>query len=153
MSAAEQKLRELGFELPIAPKPVAAYVPAVRTGNLVFISGQAATRNGELLFKGKVGSDLTLEDGYKAAQVTILNSLALLKAEVGDLDRVKRIVKLLGWVNSGPGFEQQPQVINGASELLEKVFGERGRHARSAVSANELPFGTPVEIEMIAEVE
>ena len=153
LSQVENKLRELGFELPTPPSPVAAYVPVVRTGNLVFISGQGTNVNGEWKYQGKVGSDYTVEEGYQAAQWVILNALAVLKAEIGDLDRVKRIVKLLAWVNSAPGFNQQPAVVNGASELLVKIFGERGKHARSAVSAHELPFDTTVEIEMIVEVD
>ncbi|BAS28052.1 RidA family protein [Limnochorda pilosa] len=151
--AVEARLQEMGLRLPEAPAPMAAYVPAVRAGNLVFISGQGPIRDGQPAYRGKVGSDLKEEDGREAARLAILNALAVLKAEVGDLERVRRIVKLLGWVNSAPGFERQPFVINGASELLEHLFGERGRHARSAVAANELPFGIPVEIEMIAEVE
>ena len=153
MSNAEERLAELGFELPEAPKPAAAYVPAVRTGHLVFVSGQGTMANGEWKYQGRVGEKYSLEDGYKAAQLVMLNALAVLKQEIGDLDRVKRVVKLLGWVNSAPGFNQQPAVINGASELLEKVFGERGKHARSAVSAHVLPFDTTVEIEMIVEVQ
>jgi enamine deaminase RidA (YjgF/YER057c/UK114 family) len=146
-------LAELGLELPEAPKPAAAYVPAVRTGDLVFVSGQGTRVNGEWTYQGRVGEKYALEDGYKAAQLVMLNALAVLKQEIGDLDRVKRVVKLLGWVNSAPDFNQQPYVINGASELLEKVFGDRGKHARSAVSAHVLPFDTTVEIEMIVEVE
>ncbi len=152
MSQVEQRLRELGFELPPPAKPLAAYVPTVRTGNLVFVSGQAP-RKGDRTITGRVGQDLTLEQGYEAAQYCILNALSALKAEIGDLDNVVRIVKVLGWVNSAPDFDQQPYVINGASELLEKVFGERGKHARSAVSAHVLPFNIAVEIEMIAEVK
>lgn len=152
MSQVEQRLRELGFELPPPAKPLAAYVPTVRTGNLVFVSGQAP-RKGDRQITGRVGQDLTLEEGYEAAQYCILGALSALKAEIGDLDNVVRIVKVLGWVNSAPDFDQQPFVINGASELLEKVFGERGRHARSAVSAHVLPFNIAVEIEMIAEVK
>lgn len=153
MSDVEKRLAELGFELPEAPKPAAAYVPAVRTGNLVFVSGQGTRVNGEWKYQGRVGEKNSLEDGYKAAQVVVLNALAALKQEIGDLDRVKRIVKLLGWVNSSADFNQQPYVINGASELLEKAFGEKGKHARSAVSAHVLPFDTTVEIEMVVEVE
>jgi enamine deaminase RidA (YjgF/YER057c/UK114 family) len=153
MSDAEKRLAELGLELPEAPKPAAAYVPAVRTGDLVFVSGQGTRVNGEWIYQGRVGEKYALEDGYKAAQLVMLNALAVLKQEIGDLDRVKQVVKLLGWVNSAPNFNQQPYVINGASELLEKVFGDRGKHARSAVSAHVLPFDTTVEIEMIVEVE
>ena len=153
MSDVEERLSKLGFELPEAPKPVAAYVPSVRTGNLVFVSGQGTMVNGEWKYQGRVGEKYSQEEGYKAAQLVMLNGLAVLKQEIGDLDRVKRVVKLLGWVNSSPDFNQQPAVINGASELLEKVFGEKGKHARSAVSAHVLPFDTTVEIEMVVEVE
>lgn len=153
MGHVEANLKELGFILPPPPRPAAAYVPAVRTGNLVFVSGQGATHDGKPVLMGHVGKELTLDEGYKAAQVCALNALAVLKQEIGDLDKVKRIVKVLGWVNSAPGFNKQPYVINGFSELMEKTFGERGRHARSAVAAHELPFDTPVEVEMVVEVE
>lgn len=152
MSQVEARLQELGLTLPEAPKPAAAYVPAVRSGNLLFISGQGPHKDGKAI-EGRVGSDLTLEEGYEAAQRCILNGLAQVKAAVGSLDKVKRIVKLLGWVNSAPDFSKQPFVINGASELLEKVFGDKGKHARSAVTAHVLPFNIAVEIEMIVEVE
>lgn len=153
MSQAEQRLKELGLTLPEPPTPLAAYAPSVRTGNLVFVSGQGPTKDGKPVYLGRVGADLTLEEGREAARLVILNALAVLKAEAGSLDNVARIVKLLGWVNSAPDFVEQPQVINGASELLEDVFGERGKHARSAVSAHTLPGGIAVEIEMIAELK
>lgn len=153
MSQAEQRLKELGLTLPEPPAPLAAYAPSVRTGNLVFVSGQGPTKDGKPVYLGRVGADLTLEEGREAARLVILNALAVLKAEAGSLDNVARIVKLLGWVNSAPDFVEQPQVINGASELLEDVFGERGKHARSAVSAHTLPGGIAVEIEMIAELK
>jgi enamine deaminase RidA (YjgF/YER057c/UK114 family) len=149
----EEKLNELGIKIPEAPKPAAVYVPAKTVGNLVYTSGQDCRVNGKLLYEGKVGSDLTVEQGYEAARQTMINCLAVLKAEIGDLSRVKQIVKLLAFVNSAPGFVEQPYVINGASELLEEVFGEKGQHARSAISSNELPFNTPVEIEMIVEID
>ncbi|MBN2910837.1 RidA family protein [Polycladomyces sp. WAk] len=153
MSMIENKLKEMGIELPKVRKPVAQYVPAKTVGNLVFLSGADCRVNGELLYKGKVGSDLTVEQGYQAARQVMINLLAVLKEHVGDLDRVKQIVKLLAFVNSADGFVEQPFVVNGASDLLVEVFGEKGRHARSAISANELPFDTPVEIEMIVEIE
>jgi enamine deaminase RidA (YjgF/YER057c/UK114 family) len=152
MSIIEKRLLELGIELPDAPKPVAAYVPAKSVGNLVYTSGQDCRVNGVLKYEGKVGGNLTVEQGYDASRQTMINMLAVLKEHIGDLDNVKQVVKLLGLVNSADGFVEQPYVINGASELLEAVFGERGKHARSAISANELPFNTPVEIEMIVEV-
>ena len=149
----EARLKELKIELPPAPKPLASYVPAVRSGNLVFLAGQGPIKDGKVTITGKVGSDLTEEQGYKAARETILVSLAALRAEIGSLDRVKRIVKLTGWVNSAPGFTRQPWVINGASDLLVEIFGEAGKHARSALGANELPLNIPVEIEIIVEVD
>jgi enamine deaminase RidA (YjgF/YER057c/UK114 family) len=148
----ESRLKALGIELPPAQKAVANYVPAVRTGNLVYLAGQGPLSDGKPTITGKVGADVSEEDAYKAARTSILNSLAALRAEIGSLDKVKRIVKLTGWVNSAPGFIRQPFVINGASDLLVQIFGDAGRHARTAVSANELPFNIPVEIEMIVEI-
>lgn len=148
----EARLKALGIQLPPAPTPVASYVPVVRTGNLVFLAGQGPLAGGKPTVTGKVGADLTEEEGYKAARATILNSLAALRAEIGSLDRVRRIVKLVGWVNSAPGFTRQPWVINGASDLLVEIFGDAGKHARSSVGANELPFNIPVEIELIVEI-
>jgi enamine deaminase RidA (YjgF/YER057c/UK114 family) len=132
---------------------MATYVEAVRTGNLVFVAGHGPSKDGQLIYKGKLGRDVDVETGYQAAQFVCLNMLASLKVEIGDLDRVKRIVKLLGMVNCVPDFGQQPEVINGASDLLVHVFGERGRHARSAVGMAGLPRGISVEIEMIVEVD
>lgn len=152
MGEIEKRLKQLGIELPEAPKPAAVYIPAQQTGNLVYTSGQDCRKGGKLLYEGKLGTDLTIEQGQEAARQTMINCLAVLKAHLGDLDRVSKVVKLLGFVNSAPGFVEQPYVMNGASELLEEVFGEKGKHARSAISSNELPFNTPVEIEMIVEV-
>ncbi len=153
MSVAEDKLAQLGVTLPDSPSPIANYVPAVRTGNLLFLSGvgPAAKPDGKVP-AGKVGSDLTVEEGYEAARLVGINLLARLKAELGDLDRVARVVKLLSMVNSAPGFTQPPAVANGCSDLLVEVFGEKGRHARSAVGMAALPNDIPVEIEMIVEV-
>lgn len=153
MSSVEQRLMDLGIKLPVAPQPKAIYVPARQTGNLVYVSGQDCRKEGVLIYEGKVGSDLTIEQGQEAARQTMINLLAVLKSYLGDLDRVDKVVKLLGFVNSSPGFVEQPYVINGASELLEEVFGEDGKHARSAIASNELPFNTPVEIEMIVQVK
>lgn len=149
----EERLKELGVTLPEPAKPVAAYIPYSRSGNLIFISGQDCRVNGELKYKGKVGQDVTEEEAYDAAKITAINLLAILKSAVGDLDKVKRIVNLHGYVNSAKGFVRQPMVINGASEFLVEVFGERGKHSRCALSCNELPFDTAVEIDMIVEVE
>ena len=146
-------MREKGFELPPPPNPIAEYVGAVRTGNLVFVAGHGPTRPDGWVQRGKVAQDIDVETAYKAAQVVALNMLASLKAEIGDLDRVTRIVKVLGMVNATPDFGRQPEVINGASELLVHAFGERGRHARSAVGMGSLPRGISVEIEMVVEVE
>jgi enamine deaminase RidA (YjgF/YER057c/UK114 family) len=132
---------------------MATYVEAVRTGSLVFVAGHGPSKDGQLVFKGKLGRDVDVETGYRAAQLVCLNMLASLKVEIGDLDRVKRIVKLLGMVNCAPEFEQQPEVINGASDLLVELYGERGRHARSAVGMQSLPRGITVEIEMIVQLE
>jgi enamine deaminase RidA (YjgF/YER057c/UK114 family) len=152
ISFPESRLEALGIELPLAPRPLASYVPAVRSGNLVFLAGQGPVADGKLVATGKVGADLTEEEAYKAARITILNSLAVLRAEIGTLDCVRRIVKLTGWVNSAPGFTRQPWVINGASDLLVEIFGDAGCHARSAVGANELPLNIPVEIELVVEI-
>lgn len=149
----EERLAELGLELPAPTAPFAAYVPAVRTGNLVYLSGQGPMRDGAVAYTGKVGAEVTPEQAKEAAQLTCLSGLAALKAEIGDLARVTRVVKLTVFVNSAPGFDQQPAVANGASELLQEVFGDAGRHARSAVGTAELPFGIPVEIEFVFEVE
>ena len=148
----EERIKHLGLALPAPPCAVANYVGAVQTGNLVFVSGQGPIRDGEFAYQGKVGDDLDVEQGYQAARLAVLNCLSSLKQEIGDLARVRRIVKLLGFVNSAEGFTKQPAVINGASDLLVGVFGEQGRHARSAVGMAELPFGISVEIEMIVEV-
>jgi len=148
----EARLKALGIELPPAPKPLASYIPAVRTGNLVFLAGQGPLSGGKPTVTGKVGAELTEEEGYKAARATMLVQLAVLRAEIGSLDRVRRIVKLVGWVNSAPGFTRQPWVINGASDLLVEIFGDAGKHARSSVGANELPLNIPVEIELTVEV-
>lgn len=153
MATVEDKLRAMGLELPPPPGALANYVGAVRTGNLVFVAGHGPVQDGQLIYRGKVGRDLDLDTAYQAARLVMLNCLASLKAEIGSLDRVRRIVKLLGMVNCDPEFGDQPKVINGASDLLTALFGERGRHARSAVGMASLPLGISVEIEMIVEVE
>ena len=153
MSHVEDKLRQMGLELPPPPTPVAAYVPALRTGNLVFVSGQIPRVKGELKYRGRVGGSLSMEDGRAAARICALNALAAVKQEIGDLDRVQRIVKLTGYVASASGFTDQPKVVDGASVLLNELLGEKGRHARAAVGVNELPLGAAVELEMIVEVK
>jgi enamine deaminase RidA (YjgF/YER057c/UK114 family) len=153
VSTAEERLAELGLTLPTDTAPLATYVPAVRTGNLVFTSGQLPRVDGELTHTGKVGAGVTPEDAKEAAQACALNAIAALKAEIGDLEKVRRVVKVLGFVASAPDFTGQPGVVNGASELLGKVFGDAGVHARSAVGVAALPLDVPVEVEMIVEVE
>jgi enamine deaminase RidA (YjgF/YER057c/UK114 family) len=149
---ADARLKQLGIELPPVPKPLANYVPSVRAGNLLFLAGHGPQKDGQLTFIGKLGRDMTVEQGREAARLVGLNLLASTRDALGSLDRVKRIVKVLGMVNSADGFHQQPQVINGFSDLMVEVFGDAGRHARSAVGMGELPMGIAVEIEMIVEV-
>ena len=148
----EARLKELGIELPSPPAPLGAYVPAVRAGSLVFVSGEKASVGGVLRYRGKVGGDLTLEEGYDAARICGLNCLAALRSAV-DLRDVERVVKVVGYVNSAQGFNQQPKVVNGASELFLKAFGEKGQHARVAVGVSELPDDSPVEVSMIVELK
>jgi len=149
----EQRLKELGIELAKPTSPMANYVNAVRTGNLLYLAGKGPGLPGKPLPTGKVGRDFTIEQGYGFARETGLSLIAVMKAELGDLDRVRRIVKVLGMVNATPEFGNQPEVINGCSDLFVEVFGDRGRHARSAVGMGSLPRGIPVEIEVIVEVE
>jgi enamine deaminase RidA (YjgF/YER057c/UK114 family) len=147
----ERELEKMGFTLP-TPKPLAAYVPAVRSGNLVFTAGQGPTVDGIPRFRGKLGRELTEEQGYQAAALCAVNCLACVKSVIGDLDEVEQVVKLLGFVASVDGFTRQPWVMNGASELLIKLFGDRGRHARSAIGVNQLPLDIPVEVEIVVRV-
>jgi enamine deaminase RidA (YjgF/YER057c/UK114 family) len=149
----EEKLRTLDLELPQPPQPVGNYRPARRVGSLVFTSGQTARLNGVRRYVGKVGKEVSQEDAYLSARDSALNCLACVKWIVGDLDRVRGVVKALGFVNCVDGFEHQPAVINGASDLIEKLWGEAGAHARSAIGVNALPSNVSVELEMIFEVE
>jgi enamine deaminase RidA (YjgF/YER057c/UK114 family) len=149
----DKKLKELNISLPVAGKPIASYVTSVRTGNLLYTAGHIPYNDGKTKLTGKLGKDLTIEEGSQVARNVILNCLATIKASVGDLDKVKRIVKVLGMVNSTEDFKDQPKVMNGASDLLVQIFGEKGKHARSAVGVASLPNGAPVEIEIILEVE
>ena len=153
MGAVEMKLNQLGLNLPDAPKPVAAYIPAKQTGNLVFTAGQLPMVNGELIFKGLLGQDVEIDEANKAARICTLNALAAIKGVIGDLDRIKQIVRVVGYVASVPTFTQQPAVVNGASELLLEIFGENGKHARSAVGMAALPLNASVEIELTVEIE
>jgi enamine deaminase RidA (YjgF/YER057c/UK114 family) len=152
MSNIEQRLQELRITLPPSSEPRFTYIPCNQTGNLIYLSGQDCRINGELMYEGKLGREVTIEQGQAAARQTIINCLAVMKGYLGDLDRVVKIVKMLAFVNSAPGFGDQPYVINGASDLLVAVFGEKGKHARSAIGTSDLPFHTPVEIELIVEV-
>jgi len=148
----EKKLAALGLELPEQPVPVGNYLPALRVGNLVFTSGQTARINGVRRYVGVVGQEVSQADAYLSARDATLNCLACVKQAVGSLDRVKRVVKVMGFVNAGREFDHQPAAINGASELLEQLFGETGRHARSAIGLSSLPSNVSVEIELIVEV-
>jgi len=149
----QSKLAELGLTLPVAAAPVAAYVPAVRTGNLVFTAGQLPLVDGKIPFVGKVGSDVTPEQAKDMAQICALNALAAISL-VADIDQIERVVRVGGFVNSVPGFVAIPQVINGASELLIKLFGEvNGKHARTAIGVAELPLNAPVEVEMVVQLK
>lgn len=152
MGQIEERLKELGTRLPEPPKPVAKYVPLVVSRGMAYVSGQGPIVDGQPAFTGRVPDQVTPADAQVAARLAGLNALAILQRELGTLDRVARVVKLLGWVASAPGFGGQPDVMNGASELMHQVFGERGRHARTAVGTNQLPNGIPVEVEMIVEL-
>jgi enamine deaminase RidA (YjgF/YER057c/UK114 family) len=149
--SASERLKELGIELPGVAKPLASYVPAVRSGNLVYTSGQLPTQEGKLIANGKIGVDVTPEKGKELARICVLNALAAVDSLVG-IDAVKQVVKVVGFVASAPGFNGQPGVVNGASDLLADVFGDHGSHARSAVGVSELPLDSPVEVELVVEV-
>ena len=152
MSTPEERLAELGLSIPDVAPPVAAYIPAVRSGNHVFTSGQLPMRSGQLITTGKVGGEVTQEEAVECARQCGLNALAAIRAELGDLSQVKRVVKVVAFVASTPDFTGQPSVANGVSELLGEVFGDLGRHARSAVGVPVLPLDAPVEVELIVEV-
>ena len=148
----EATLKGLGIELPVPPATAGLYSPVVQTGNLLFVSGQIPSRGGAVAATGKVGGDITIEEGAALARLCAINGLAQLRAHLGSLDRVVRAVRVGGFVASAPGFTDQPKVINGASQLLLDVFGDAGRHARTAVGVAELPLGVPVEVEFLFEV-
>ncbi|MEK6692803.1 MAG: RidA family protein [Nitrospirota bacterium] len=148
----EDRLKELGIILPEAPRPIGFYVPAVRAGDLLFLSGMLPIREGKLLYKGKVGKDIKVEEAQEAARATLINALSVVRAELGDLNKVKRVVRLSGYVASATGFNQQPAVLNAASEILAKVFGDEGLHSRIAIGVSELPMDSPIEIELIVQV-
>ncbi|MCQ6280647.1 RidA family protein [Bacillus sp. EB600] len=152
MGIMERKLLDLGIDLPNPPKPSGVYLPATTVGNLVYTSGTGCKVNGKVLFQGQVGKELSIEEGQMAARLAALNLLSILSEHLGTLDRIKKIVKVLGFVNCPVGFSEQPKVINGASELFEEVFGDQGKHTRSAIGTNALPHNMPVELEMIVEL-
>jgi len=152
MSNIENKIKELGLQLPEPPKPLAAYIPAKQTGNLVFTAGQLPMVNGEIILKGLLGQDVEIEPAYNAAKICTLNALSAIKGVIGDLDKIKQVVRVVGYVASVPTFTQQPAVVNGASEFLLEIFGDKGKHARSAVGMAVLPLNAAVEIELTVEV-
>ena len=149
----EEVMKEMGITLPETVKPLAAYIPAIRTGDYVYTSGQVPFAEGKLKYSGKIGLDLSVEEGQKAAALCALNALSAIKSEIGDLNEIERILKVTVFVNSADGFTDQPKVANGASEFLGKIFGEAGKHVRSAVGVNELPVNSAVEIEMMVKVK
>ncbi len=149
----DAQLNTLGIQLPAPPKPVASYVPAVLAGDLLYLSGMLPFRDGQVVITGKLGDDVTVERGAEAARLALLNALAVVKHELGSLDRVQRIVRVVGHVASAAGFVQQPAVINGASDLLVQIFGESGRHARVALGAAELPLHASIELELLVQVK
>jgi enamine deaminase RidA (YjgF/YER057c/UK114 family) len=153
MTGVDKRLQELDIKLPVPPDPLGAYVPAVRSGHLLYISGQLPLRDGNLIFKGKVGDQVSEEEAYQAARVASINALAVIAKELGGFDRLKQIVKLTGYIASAQGFNAQAAVVNGASDFFFEVLGDAGKHARVAVGVSELPADSPVEIEVIAEIE
>ena len=153
MDSAEATLRALGIELPEPPKPVASYIPVQQVGELLYTSGVVPTWNGEVQMRGIVGADISVKEGARAAEICALNIMALVRQHAGSLDQVEQFIQLSGFVRSARGFEEQPKVINGASDLIFKVFGERGRHTRQALGTSELPLGVPVEISAIIRLK
>jgi enamine deaminase RidA (YjgF/YER057c/UK114 family) len=149
----EKRLQELGYQLPNPPVPAANYIGSVRVGNILFVGGNIGRINGSLKYRGKVGAAVSLEQAYDAARNCALNHLAIIKAALGDLDQVERVVKVLGYVNVAPGFDQMPKVVNGESDLLVQLWGERGQHSRAAVGVASLSQDAPVETEMIVQIK
>lgn len=148
----EERLKALNITLPTPPKPAGSYVPTVITGNLVFVSGQIPVKDGRLIFTGKVSKDITVEEAQNAARLCIINALAQLQLDLGNLDKISRIVRVSGFVNSPPEFTEHPKVINGASDLLFEIFGQKGQHARIAIGVSSLPLNSAVEIDLVAEL-
>ena len=153
MDSAEATLRTLALELPEPPGPLASYVPVQQVGELLYTSGVVPSLNGDVQFRGVVGSDLSVQEGARAAEICALNIMALIRQHAGSLDQVEQFIQISGFVRSAPGFEDQPKVLNGASDLIFKVFGERGRHTRQALGTTELPLGVPVEISAIIRLK
>ncbi len=149
----EEKIKALGYDVPQAPKPLAAYIPAIRVDNLVFTAGQLPMVEGKLISEGKLGGEVSDETGIKAAEICALNCLSVIKSEIGNLEDIEQVMKVTVFVNSAEGFTAQPRIANGASEFLVNIFGDAGKHVRSAVGVNELPINAPVEIEMIVKVK
>ncbi|MGQ4913564.1 MAG: RidA family protein [Candidatus Asgardarchaeia archaeon] len=149
----EKRLEELGIELPEAPRPIAAYIPALLSTKYLFVSGQIPIKDGKLMYKGKLGKDLTVEEGYEAAKICAINILSAAKSVIGDLNNIIKVVRIAGYVNSTDSFEEHSKVVNGASDLLVEVFKDSGKHVRIAVGVNSLPLGAPVEIEAVFEIE
>ena len=149
----EEKIKTLGYDLPEAPKPLAAYIPVTRVDNLIFTAGQLPMVEGKLISEGKLGNEVSDEVGIMAAEICAINCLSVIKSEIGDLDNIEQIVKVTVFINSADGYITQPKIANGASEFLVNIFGESGKHVRSAVGVNELPINSPVEIEMIVKVK
>ena len=148
----EERLDELGITLPVPPKPAGSYIPVVKTGKLLFVSGQIPMKEGKVVFQGKVPANISIEDAQKAAKLCIINALAQLKTEIDTLDKISRIVKVSGFVNSSQDFVEQPKIINAASDLLFEIFGDKGKHSRIAVGVTSLPLNSTVEIDLIAEI-
>ena len=149
----EEKLRQLDIELPSAPPAVATYQPWMQTGNLIFTSGQLPWHEGEIAYTGKLGTELSIDDGYQAARLCCINAIAQLKPATDNLEKIRQIVRIEGYVHAGPGFREHPQVLNGASDLVTKIFGERGKHTRLALGINEMPLDAAVQLAVTAEVE
>ena len=148
----DEKLAALDIILPTPPKPAGSYIPVVKTGNLLFVSGQIPMKEGKVIFQGKVPVNITIDDAQKAAKLCIVNALAQLKAEIGSLDKISKIVKVSGFVNSSQDFAEQPKIINAASDLLFEIFGDKGKHSRIAIGVTSLPLNSAVEIDMIVEI-
>lgn len=149
----EEKIKEMGLEVPVAPKPLAAYIPAIKENDMVYTAGQLPMSNGQLICKGKLGKEVSEEEGIKAAQQCALNCLSAIKSVTGTLEEIEQIIKVTVFVNSSAGFTAQPKIANGASEFFVKIFGDKGKHVRSAVGVCELPLDAPVEVEVIAKIK